>query len=161
MTNYFEFVCGVLNIVLLAIVFKYVIFGSLRQAAQDKTMAVKARVNEAKDILQQAQEQAKFWKDKAQHLPEELEQIASKAQEDADRVLREGQERTDNEVSVMLASAKREAEILTARACNDVQTRIAQKVTERAEAIIRRSLDEQIEQNIIEDFLNKMGVDRA
>ena len=161
MTNSFDFFAGLLSFCILLCGLKFVLYDTLVQVAKDRAKFAQDRISEADDILCQAQKQSAEWNAKLKNLPVELEEIEAKAKLDAERIISEGREHSDEEAAAVLSSAKNEASSLRSKVQDELQSHMADKVTERAESIIRTSLDESVSQNIIENFLTKMRAEHA
>ncbi|MGM9998077.1 MAG: hypothetical protein ACI38Q_01550 [Candidatus Bruticola sp.] len=161
MTNSFDFFAGLLSFCILLYGLKFVLYDTLVQVAKDRAASAKERISEAEDILSQAKKQSAEWSDKLKNLPAELEEIETKAKLDAERIINESKEHSEKEAAAVLTSARNEASSIRSKVQDELQIRMADKVTERAESIIRASLDDSVSQNIIENFLTKMRAEHA
>lgn len=161
MTNTFEFVAGLASFIILVFCLRPILFEPLKNVAKERAERVRASIAEADDILNKAQEQSEVWKSRNASLPGELEQIAAKAKEDAERILSSSSDKAAREASLVLETAGSQAESLRSKLKDELQADLADEVVEQAEAIVRGSIDDSVREDIVETFLAKMGAGHA
>lgn len=162
MTNSFEFFAGLVSFAIVVIVLKKLLFGSIKGAAEELSASYRSSLTEARDILHQAKERSVFWNSKSEGLAKELADISQKARSDSEKLFSDTMEATEREAQSVITSAKLEADNLKDALKHALQSDLADRVAYKAEELIRNTVDdEEIQRNVIENMLTKMGSKNA
>ena len=161
MTNGLEFGIGLFNFLLLCLILKPIVYDSVKKAAQLRSELAKKRISEAEEIYQAAQANLEKYRKLTDSLEQEKKQIEADADRDAQNVREEIAAQAEREAKSTEMRARREAGAESGAAISRIRADIADSAVKRAGELLKSSLDETAEQNIIENFLVKVGAEHA
>lgn len=162
MENSFEFAVGLVNFVLLLFLLKPILIDPLRNVAREREEKARINMQKAEEILAQAKANLEKYQTLQANIAEETAKIAAKAEADCEVCRKETAEKCTREVQAVLDRAHGDAEASRAAAVAEIRHSLANETVKQAEAIIKKGLGEDdIRQNIIENFLAKVGAQNA
>ena len=162
MTNTFEFFAGLTSFIIVVVILKIFLFGSMKNAVQERSSSYRSSLNEAEDMLQQAEKQAEIWLSKKNGLSKELDEIRQKAKSDSERLFNDAVNGAKNEAERIIKDASSEAENLREALRHTLQSDLVDRVADKAEKLIRQSVkDEDVKRNVVENMLTRMGAHNA
>ena len=161
MTNGLEFGIGLFNFLLLCLILKPIVYDSVKKSAQQRSELAQKRIGEAEEIYQAAKTNLDKYRKLTESLEQEKKQIQADAEHDAQVAREEIAAQAEREAKSTEMRARREAGAESGAAVSRIRADIAEAAIKRAGELLKSSLDEASEQNIIENFLVKVGAEHA
>lgn len=161
MTNGLEFGISLFNFLLLCFILKSIVYDAVKKSAQQRSEMAQKRIGEAEEIYQAAKTNLDKYRKLTESLEQEKKQIQADAEHDAQVAREEIAAQAEREAKNTEMRARREAGAESGAAVSRIRADIAEAAIKRAGELLKSSLDEASEQNIIENFLVKVGAEHA
>ena len=161
MSNGFEFAVGLLNLVLLCVLLKFIVIKPMIKVAKDREESVKKTIDEAENLYQEACKQRDRYQELTQNLETEKKELLAKAERQANDIKAEGAKVAAREAEELVNKANRESAGARKSVSADIRAKMAAATVAKAQEILTSKLDDEVHRNIVEKFLVKIGGSHA
>ena len=121
---------------------------------------VQQELDDANRTLGEAREEAQRIRAKAGDIEEERRRLLAEADTRAAALLDEGRARLAAEVSELEAKADADISALAGRAADELRADIGRIAADSAERVVQLSVDDSSRQQLVEDFIARVGASR-
>lgn len=161
MTNGFEFGVGLVNLVLLLFILNAVLIKPMKKVVKEREEAARTSMAEAESILNQAKEHLAKYEALDSGLEAEKAAILANAVQNGEDAKVQTAALAAKEAQQVLAKAQSDASAERDQARVLLRRTVSAAAVARAQSLLEQKLDGDAQQNIIENFLSKVGSSRA
>lgn len=152
-----EIIWGTLSfLVVLFLLWKFA-WPAIKKMMADRTARIQAQLDEASNAKADADTAAASIRQAKGDIGAERQRLLAEADAQAERLLADGRARLDQEVADLRAKAASESESVQGRLQSEVQAEVAALAAQATESLVARSLDEQLRQDLVEQYIAKVG----
>lgn len=148
---------AILNLLLLYIVLKKVLFKPVTDFMENRTQSIKNSIDDAEKQKAEAMEMKRSYEEQIAH-----------AKEDAEKIIRDGRAKAETEHDQIVAQAHSEAEALVSRAKEEIEGERRQMISElraqvaglalaAASRVIEANLDTDKNRELVDKFIDEAG----
>jgi len=152
-----NFIFGLIDIIVFYLLMKKFLFGRIKKVMDARKELIENQLSEAKDKNAKADETLKEYESKLASYEEDGQQLIFAAQQKADEraaeIIGEAQAQADE----MKQKAREDIEAQSEKAKQEVREQIASLALEVAEKVVKNSVDEKTNSDIIDEFLSGEG----
>jgi F-type H+-transporting ATPase subunit b len=128
-----------------------------KKALADRTARIQAQLDEAAEAMASAERAAAEIRQARGDIEAERARLLAAADEQATALLTDGRARLDGEVAELEAKAEADVAAAAARDVDELRAEIARSAAVVAEQIVAETLDEETQQRLIEEYIQKVG----
>jgi F-type H+-transporting ATPase subunit b len=149
-----NFIFGIVDIIVFYLLMRKFLFGRIKKVIDKRKELIESEISEAKDKNEKADEALKAYEDKLAGYQSDGEKIIAdakqRAEEEAAEIISSAQAQADD----MKQKAQADIEAQSEKARQDVKDQIAALAIEVAEKVVKNSVDEKTNSDIIDEFLS-------
>jgi F-type H+-transporting ATPase subunit b len=152
-----EIIWGTLSFLVVAFLLWKFGWPQAKQMMSDRTARIQAQLDEAAAAKAAAEEAARSIRAAKGDIGAERQRLLAEADAQAARLLSDGGARLEQEVAELLAKAESEIESVQGRLQSEVQAEVAELAARASEQLVIQSLDDELHQQLVEDFIARVG----
>jgi F-type H+-transporting ATPase subunit b len=152
-----EILWGTLSFLVVAFLLWKFGWPQAKQMMSDRTARIQAELDEAAEAKSSADEAATSIRAAKGDIDAERQRLLADADAQADRLVSDGRARLEQEVAELQAKADSEIESVQGRLQSEVQAEVAELAARATEALVTQSLDDELQQQLVEDFIARVG----
>lgn len=157
MTNGFEFGVGLVNLVLLLFLLKVIVLDPLKNVAREREAKARSDMEAAERLLREATAHRERYQALLVGLEAEKQGIEETGLRDAERVAARVAEEAEREAAHTVSRAQGEARSERDAAVAGLRAQVAEATVTRARRLLEGGLDAPARQDILDNFLAKVG----
>ena len=149
-----NFIFGIVDIIVFYLLMRKFLFGRIKKVMDERKELIESEISEAKDKNEKVDEALKAYEDKL-----------AGYQSDGEKIIADAKQRAEEEAAEIISSAQAQAEDMKQKAQadieaqsektrQDVKDQIAALAIEVAEKVVKNSVDEKTNSDIIDEFLS-------
>ena len=150
-------VFAILNLLLLYIVLKKVLFKPVTEFMENRTQSIKNSIDDAEKQKAEAMELKRSYEEQLGHAKEDAEKIVkearAKAEAEHDRIVEDGRK----EAEALMASAKENIESERSRMISELRAQVAGLALAAASHVIEVNLDTEKNRALVDKFIDEAG----
>lgn len=150
---------GIASVVIFAVLVKFA-GPMVKKSMGDRTDAIQKQIDASANDLAQAQSDASKIRTALGDIASEKARLMAEAQAQSDALLTEGRARLAAEVVDMEAKADADIAAAAARRSDELRTEIGRLAGLATDAVLSSVLDEDTQQQLVENFIAKVGAGR-
>jgi len=129
----------------------------VKKSLSDRTARVQGELDSSAQSLATATGEAADVRQALGDIDEERRRLMAEADEQATAVLESGRARLEEEVAELEAKAGSDIEAAGGRVSDELRGEISRLAAAAADRVVERSLDDETQQRLIEDYIQKVG----
>ena len=149
-----NFIFGIVDIIVFYLLMRKFLFGRIKKVMDERKELIESEISEAKDKNEKVDEALKAYEDKLAGYQSDGEKIIAdakqRAEEEAAEIISSAQAQADD----MKQKAQADIEAQSEKTRQDVKDQIAALAIEVAEKVVKNSVDEKTNSDIIDEFLS-------
>ena len=149
-----NFIFGLIDIIVFYLLMKKFLFGRIKKVIDKRKELIESEISNARDKNAKADEALKTYEDKLASYQSDGEQIIADAKQQAEEKAAEIISDARAQADDMKQRAKEDIEAQSEKAKQDVKDQIASLAIEVAEKVVKNSVDEKTNSDIINEFLS-------
>ena len=153
--NIWNFIWAGINLILLLILMKIVLFKPIRKMMEKRTQMVQDELDSAKKTREEAEQLREQYDNELGSAKDEAQKIIDKAHEDAETERAAIIKRSQEEAERIVADAGKTIENERKRVLAQAQTHIADLAVEAASRIIGENVDDEKNRRLVDKFLEE------
>lgn len=132
-----------------------------KQAFKGRTERIEDELDEAAQARAEAEAEAARIRTALGDIESERRRMLAEADAQAEALLTEGRARLANEISELEAKADSDIAAAGSRVSDELRAEIARFASAAAEQVVVRSVDDDVRQRLIEDYIQEVGASQA
>lgn len=124
---------------------------------EDRTAKIQGDIDAAETARAEAEQLRAEYDSRIADAQQEANRILEQARQDAESVRQERIAAIDTEIAERRAQADADIEVAKARAQTEVRAQVSALAIGAAEAIVERSLDDETNRQLVENFIDRVG----
>ena len=156
-----ELVWSIISFGLLVVLLWKFAFPPLKTAMEARTETIRATLDDAERVKSEAQSILDEYQRQLADAKNEANRIIEEARQTAESLRRDLMDRAEAEVAELRQRSTDEISAAQARALADLRAQVAQIAVGAAEKIVRRSLDQETNRQLVEDYINSLEASRS
>lgn len=152
-----EIIWGSLAFLILFIIMWKYAYPAIRKAMEDRTAKIQGDIDAAETARAEAEQLRAEYDSRIADAQQEANRILEQARQDAESVRQERIAAIDTEIAERRAQADADIEAAKARAQTEVRAQVSALAIGAAEAIVERSLDDETNRQLVENFIDRVG----
>lgn len=150
---------GISSILVFGLLFKFA-FPLAKKALADRTEKIAKEMSDAAQMRSDADTEAGDIRRAVGDIGTERARLMAEADALAETVLREGRVRITNEVAELEAKAEADIVAAASRIGDELRGEIARLSSTTIDRVVRATLDDKAQQDLVESFINNVGASR-
>lgn len=156
-----ELIIGSLaSIIVFALIWKFA-GPAMKKGMSDRTARIQAELDSSAEARQQAETEAAEIRASLGDIDGERERLFSEADTQAATLLEDGRARLTTEIEELEAKSEADIEAAAGRGADDLRADIARYSSQAIEASVDTTLDDASQQELIENFISRVGAQSA
>ena len=156
-----EIIWGSLAFVILLVAMWRFAFPAVTKMMNDRTEKIRTNLDDAEHVKSEAQSILDEYQRQLADAKNEANRIIEEARQTAESLRRDLMDRAEAEVAELRQRSTDEISAAQARALADLRAQVAQIAVGAAEKIVRRSLDQETNRQLVEDYINSLEASRS
>jgi F-type H+-transporting ATPase subunit b len=152
-----EILWGTLSFLVVAFLLWKFGWPQAKKMMQGRTARIQAQLDEAAEAKSTADEAATSIRAAKGDIDAERQRLLAEADAQAARLVTDGRVRLEQEVTELQAKADSEIESVQGRLQSEVQAEVAELAARATEEVVTQSLDDELQQQLVEDFIARVG----
>jgi F-type H+-transporting ATPase subunit b len=154
---------GLQSIATLTIVFLLVKFGgpSIKRFYRERTERIQNEMDSAAEAQRLAEADAESVRASLGDIEAERTRMLAEAEQQATALLAEGRVRIDEEVAALHGRTEVEIASWASRSGDELRSEIAVHASRVVDVVVEQSIDEALQQQLIEDFITRVGAGQS
>lgn len=161
MTNTFDVVVGLINLCGLFFVVNAFVIQPLKQVAREREEQARRRLDDAESVHAEALSLRERYQKLLAGLQAEKQSLEASAAADAEKLRARVAAEAEAEAKHTVGRAQTEARLQREAAVAEIRAQVAEETVQRARALLEKSLDNPARQDILDNFLEKVGAGHA
>ena len=147
---------SIASIIIFTLLYKFA-GPAVKRYFADRTSSIQGELDSSAAAKSEAEAEAAQIRQAAGDIDTERQRLFAEADAQAEQLLVDGRERLDAEISELEARADTDIAALAGRAGDELRAEISGLATAATERLLAGGLDDTTEQELIEDFIQKVG----
>ena len=157
----FALLISLVNFSLMYLIFHQVVVVSMIDAVRVRRLRVQSKLDEIKQVLEEARATEATYKAQFERLPQEKEELKSSAEREITRTRERLTKQYAEDAEHIVNKAKAEARKAQLEALADLQAQLSREAMKKAEQMLVKVFDKEAQLNMAENFVTKVGQSSA
>jgi F-type H+-transporting ATPase subunit b len=151
------YVFSILNIIVLFILLKLILFKPISKMMSDRTEKIKKNITDAENNKVETEKIKTEHQQQLEKLKDETNTIINNAHQKAQAEAEEIIKKAKHEAELLLAKSREQGEAEVQKALENVKDQVANLALLAASKVIQKNMDNEANRKLVEEFINEVG----